>query len=93
MPYSEFESLVSVESFQTFLLQKIFSSQLEIHDGLVDLYSQIVTQYWLENSCFEQQIKQLITNENSADILQSTMDKLDLMLQMQLQNEDGAEII
>ena len=93
MPYTEFESLVSVEGLQTFLLQKIFSSESDIQEGLVDLYSQIVTQYWLENSCFEQNIKQIISNEKSVDILLSIMDKFDLLIQMQLQNEDGGEII
>ena len=45
MPYTEFESLVSVEGLQSFVLQKIFSMEAgsEIRKGLVDLYSQIVT--------------------------------------------------
>jgi hypothetical protein len=57
LSFQELEALVNVEAFQNVILEQIFKASAYLRPVFVDFYSQLVTQFWLENSCFELKVK------------------------------------
>lgn len=63
-----------------------------LQDVMIEFYCQLVSQYWLENSCFESRLETLIQSELSTPdqpnqatvkLLVAFVEKLDLILQTQ----------
>jgi hypothetical protein len=80
--YQELESFVKIEELQQKLTEQINTVQNEnFRQIVIEFYCQISIQFWLENSCFENNF--LL---NNSEVISTFVDKIDLMIQIS-QNE------